>query len=175
MVSLKEQCQGSRKTSATLLHSGMDEIWLANSMECFWYPSPLTPLSPPSPQRSRPLTERENSVSKAFGEPFCGPTIPFGSMVEYHPVSAKDQAKTPPVWQKGPSWHLRWLCIVRGDHVEGRHFVADAQELQNIDASELCARRLNAKEVLVPRKREEYFTFTCAYGTVRLTGECQEL
>ena len=28
-----------------------------------------------------------------FGEPFEGPIIPFGSLVEYYPISAKDQSR----------------------------------------------------------------------------------
>ena len=28
-----------------------------------------------------------------FGEPFKGPIIPFGSLVEYHHISAKDQSR----------------------------------------------------------------------------------
>ena len=30
---------------------------------------------------------------RRFGEPFKGPIIPFGSMVEYHPISAKDLSR----------------------------------------------------------------------------------
>ena len=28
-----------------------------------------------------------------FGQPFKGPSIPFGSLVEYHPITAKDQSR----------------------------------------------------------------------------------
>ena len=28
-----------------------------------------------------------------FGQPFNGPIIPFGSLVEYHPMTAKDQSR----------------------------------------------------------------------------------
>ena len=29
---------------------------------------------------------------RRFGKPFEGPIIPFGSLVEYHPITAKDQS-----------------------------------------------------------------------------------
>ena len=29
----------------------------------------------------------------AFGQPFKGPIVPFGSLVEYYPISAKDQSR----------------------------------------------------------------------------------
>ena len=30
---------------------------------------------------------------RRFGQPFNGPIIPFGSLVEYHPITAKDQSR----------------------------------------------------------------------------------
>ena len=47
--------------------------------------------------------------------------------------------------------------------------VADIEELEQIDASELHARRLNAKEVLTPMKGEK-FIFPIADGTVKHLG-----
>ena len=32
-------------------------------------------------------------VKDVLGNPFEGPIIPFGSLVEYHPVTAKDQSR----------------------------------------------------------------------------------
>ena len=39
--------------------------------------------------------------------------------------------------------------------------MADVEELKSLDASEIHARRLSAKEVLEPKKTEEFF-FWCA-------------
>ena len=52
--------------------------------------------------------------------------------------------------------------------------VADIEELEEIDASELCARRLNAKEVLTPQ-RSGNFIFPVADGTVKIFGRGQRL
>ena len=30
---------------------------------------------------------------RRFGEPFTGPVIPFGAMVEYHPISTRDHCR----------------------------------------------------------------------------------
>ena len=46
--------------------------------------------------------------------------------------------------------------------------VADIEELEQMDASELHARRLTAKEVLTPMKGEN-FIFPVADGTVKTT------
>ena len=32
-------------------------------------------------------------MGRRFGQPFKGPIIPFGSLVEYHPTTAKDQSR----------------------------------------------------------------------------------
>ena len=47
----------------------------------------------PSAKRSRPLIRRKTQYERRFAEPFKGPVIPFGSMMEYQPVSAKDQSR----------------------------------------------------------------------------------
>ena len=52
--------------------------------------------------------------------------------------------------------------------------VANIEELEEMDASELYARRLNAKEVLTPM-RGEIFIFPIADGTVKISGEVQDL
>ena len=46
---------------------------------------------------------------------------------------------------------------------------ADVEELENLDASESHARRLNAKEINTPRSGE-HFIFPLADGTVKLSG-----
>ena len=40
---------------------------------------------------------------------------------------------------------------MRGSILRGDILVADVEELEKIDASEIYARRLNAKEVLMPK------------------------
>ena len=86
--------------------------------------------------------------------PFNGPVIQFGAMVEYHSISAKDLSR---LHQFGPKvlpgvflgYVLRAGRIWKGDNM-----VPDVEELEEMDASELQARRLNAKELLTPMKGE---------------------
>ena len=52
--------------------------------------------------------------------------------------------------------------------------VADIEKIEEMDASELHARRLNTKEVLTPMKGEN-FIFPVADGTVKVSGEDQDL
>ena len=39
------------------------------------------------------LSDGITHYERRFGIPFNGPEIPFGAMVEYHPVAAKDQSR----------------------------------------------------------------------------------
>ena len=70
-------------TSAVLLQSGLNENWWADSMECYTYLRNVTDL----------LSDGKTPYERRFGQPLKRPIIPFGSLVEYHPVSAKDQSR----------------------------------------------------------------------------------
>ena len=52
--------------------------------------------------------------------------------------------------------------------------VADIEELEEMDASEHLARRLNAKEVFTPMKGD-HIIFPVADGTVKISGGDQDL
>ena len=39
------------------------------------------------------LADRKTPYERRSGEPSEGPVIPFSSMVEYHPITAKDQSR----------------------------------------------------------------------------------
>ena len=70
-------------TSAVLLQSGLNESWWAYSIECYTYLRNVTDL----------LSDGKTPYERRFGQPFKGPIIPFGSLVEYHPITAKDQSR----------------------------------------------------------------------------------
>ena len=38
------------------------------------------------------VTDGKTPYERRFVMPFTGPVIPFGAMVEYHPISAKDRS-----------------------------------------------------------------------------------
>ena len=39
------------------------------------------------------LSDGKTQNERRFGGPFKGPIIPVGSLVEYHPITAKDQSR----------------------------------------------------------------------------------
>ena len=64
-------------TSAVLLQSGLDNEWWAGSMECHCYLRNIKIFC----------------LERRFGKPCSGPVTPFGAMVEYHPISAKELSR----------------------------------------------------------------------------------
>ena len=111
------------------------------------------------------LSDGKTPYERRFGVPFNGPIIPFGAMVEHHQISAEDPSRLHQFCPKVlPGTFLGYVLyavrIWKGDIM-----VADIEELEQMDASEIHARRLHAKEVLTPQ-RSGNFMFPVADGTV---------
>ena len=108
-----------------------------------------------------------------FGQHLEGPVIPFGAMVEYHSLSAKDLSRLHQFESLYQAYSLA-MRYTRGDSGKETFLVADIEELVQTDASEIHARRLNAKEVLTPKKGDNLM-FPVADGTVKICGGDQRL
>ena len=76
-----------------LLQSGLDNEWWADSVECYCYLRTV----------QNKLSDGKTPYERLFGMPFNGPIIPFGAMVEYHPISAKDLSCSDMHWLRGES------------------------------------------------------------------------
>ena len=132
-------------TFAALLQSGLDGKWWADSMECYCYLRNIQDL----------LSDGKTPYEKRFGMPFNGPVVPHGAMVEYHPISANDLSRLHQFGSKVlPGFFLGYVLSAEGIW-KGDVMVADIEELEEMDASKLHARRLNAKEVSTPMKNEK--------------------
>ena len=145
-------------TSAVLLQSGLDENWWADSTECYTYLRNIQDL----------LSDGKTPYERRFGKPFKGPIIPFGSLVEYYPISAKEFGK-----KVLPGLFLGY-ALYAGGIWKGDILVANIEELETMDASKIYSKRLNAKEVIFPKENGN-FIFTAADGRIKLPGRDQEL
>ena len=67
--------------SAVLLHSGLDEKWWTDSMECYCYLRNIQDF----------LSDGKTRYERRFEEPFKETVIACGSIVVYHPISATSQ------------------------------------------------------------------------------------
>ena len=152
-------CRVKEGTSAVLLQSGLNENWWADSMECYTYLRNVTDLS----------SDEKTPYERRFGQPFKGPIIPFGSLVECHSITAKDQSGKKVL----PGLFLGY-ALYAGGIWKGDVLVADLEELETMDASEIYSKRLNAKEVIFPKEKGE-FIFPTADGRISLSGRDQDL
>ena len=103
-------CRVKEGTSAELLQSSLNESWWADSMECYTYLRNVTDL----------LFDGKTPYERRFGQPYNGPMIPFHSLVEYHPITAKDHSR---IHQFGKKESLTWIVhrihSVRERNLEG--------------------------------------------------------
>ena len=135
----------NERTSAVLLQSGLDNEWWTDSMECCCHLRNIQDL----------LSDGKTPYERRFGRPFNGPVIQFGAMVEYHLFLRKTCRDCINSVQKSYQvfleYALKAVRIWKGDIL-----VADIEELEEMDASEIHAGRLNAKEVLTPMSGEKF-------------------
>ena len=150
-------------TSAVLLQSSLNESWWADSMECYTYLRNVADL----------LSDGKTPYERRFGKPFEGPIIPFGSLVEYHPITSKDQYRIHQFGKKVLPGLFLGYALYAGGIWKGDVLIADLEELETMDASEIYSKRLNANEVIFPKEGE--FTFPIADGRIKTPGGDQEL
>ena len=113
-------------------------------------------------------------VRDVLGEPFKGPIIPFGSLVECYPITAKDQSRIHQFGKKVLPGLFLGYALYAGGIWKGDKLVADIEELETMHASEIYSKRLNAKEVIFPQENGN-FNFPVADGRIKLSGGNQKL
>ena len=133
-------------------------------MECYSYLRNVQDL----------LSDGKTPCERRFGQPFKGPIIPFGSLVEYHPLTAKDKSRIHQFGKKVLPGLFLGYALYAGWIWKGDVLVADLEELETVDASEIYSKRRNAKEVIFPKERGE-FIFPIADGRIKTLGGDQDL
>ena len=80
-------------------------------------------------------------------------------LVECYPTSAKDQSRIHQFGRKVlPGLFLGYPLYAEGIW-KGDVLIADLEELETMDASEIYSKRLNAREVLFPKENGNFFFF----------------
>ena len=132
-------------------------------MECYTFLRNVTDL----------FSDGKRPLKRRFGQPFKGPIIPFGSLVEYHPITVKDQSRIHQFGKKVLPGLFLGYALYEGGIWKGDVLIADLEELETMDASEIHSKRLNAKEVIFPKQKE--FIFPIADGRIKTPGGDQDL
>ena len=140
---LRDKCGRVKEgTSAVLLQSGLDEKWWADSVECSCCLRNVQDL----------LADGKTPHDSQFGEPFKGTSFRSVQWFENHPISAKDQSRHHQCAKTVSPGTFLGCALVAGGIWQRDFTVADIEEFGKLDASEILARRLNAKEVLTSIK-----------------------
>ena len=133
-------------------------------MECSTYLRNVTDL----------LSDGKTPYERRFGQPCKGPIIPFGSLVEYYPISAKDQSRIHHFGKNVLPGLFVGHALYAGRIWKGDVLVADFEELETMDAPEIYSKRVNVKEVIFPKENGN-FIFPIADGRIKPLGGDQEL
>ena len=113
------------------------------------------------------LADGKTPYERRFGIPFNGPVNPFGAMVEYHLFSVKDLSA---LHQFGPKVLPGFGYALHAGRIWKRDImVADIEELETMDAPEIHARSLNAKEVFTPMKN------SCSQSQMEQSNSLEEI
>ena len=102
MALLKEPYAELRKG---LLQYCCNQVWMKNGGRILWNVFPICETFKISYLMGKTPSERR------FGKPCEGPSIPFGSLVEYYPILCERPVKNPSIWED--TWivpRIRSLC-----------------------------------------------------------------
>ena len=100
-------------------------------MECYTFLRNVTDL----------LSDGKTPYERRFGKPCKGPLIPFGSLVECYPITAKDQSRIHQFGKKVFPGLFLGYALYAGGIWKGDVLVADLEELETMDASEVYSKR----------------------------------
>ena len=120
-----------------------------------------------SAEQSRSL-DGKTPYERRCGEPCKGTIVPFGSL------SAKDQSRIHQFGKKVLHGIFLGYALYAEGTWKGDIMVAEVEELETMDASEIYAKRLNSKEVIFPKENGK-FMVPVADGRIKLVGGDQEL
>ena len=162
---VREQCAELRKGH---LRYCFNQVWTKSGGRIPWNATAICETFKIS------LSDGKTPYLRRFGVPFKAPVNPFGAMVEYHPISAGDLSRQHQFGSKILPGIFLGYALHAGRIWKGDIMVADIEALEKMDASEIHAKKLNAKEVLTPRSCEN-FQFPAADRTIKLSGGDQVL
>ena len=137
------QSKGRHLCSIVAIRSGWK---LVDSMECCTCLRNIQDL----------LSDGKAPYEWRFGQPLKGPIIPFGSLVEYHTTTAKIQSRIHHFGKKVLPGLFLGYALYAGRIWKGDILVADIEDLETMDASEIYSKRLHAKEVIFPQKNGKF-------------------
>ena len=112
------------------------------------------------------LSDGKTPHERRFGEPLKGPIIPSGSLVEYYPISAKDQSIIHQFGKKVLPRLFLGYALYAGGIWKGDIMVADIEELETMDASEIYSKKTQCKGSNISQRKWKFY-----YSSRRWTNQ----
>ena len=123
-----------------LLQHCCNQVWMKNGGRISWNVPAICDTI------QDPLSDGRTPYERRFDEPIKEPIIPFGSLIEYHPISVTDLSRLKVL----PVVLLAYVLYARRIW-QGDIMFADIEELEKMDTSETHAKRLDAKKVITSK------------------------
>ena len=123
----KSSAQSKGRHFCCIVAIGSDWKLVGRFHECYTHLRNVTDL----------LFDGKTPHERRFGQPFKGPTIPFGSLVENHFIIAKDQSWMHQFGKKVLLGLFLGNALYAGRIWKGDVLIADVEELETMDASEI--------------------------------------
>ena len=95
------------------------------------------------------------------------PIIPFGSLVEYYPNCAKDQSRIHQIGKKVLPRLFLGYALYAGGIWKGDVLVADLDELETMDASEIYSKKTQCKGINISQRKWK-IRFSCRRWTNKI-------
>ena len=114
----------------------------SDSMECYCYLRTSQDL----------LADGKTPYERRFGESIKGPIIPFGAQVEYLLTSEREKARIHQFGKKVLPGIFLGYALIAGRIWKENILIADIEELEKLDASEIYPRKLSAKVLITQKK-----------------------
>ena len=140
-VAQRAVCTVKEGTAVAPVRSGRPEEWWHCAMECCCYFRTVHDR----------VADGKTTVEKRYGKQFDGPFIPFGALVESIQITAMDKARVKQLGKKV----LKGICfgyVLRmGGGWSGDLMMADYEDLQQSEASEINVKRFKTQGVFVTK------------------------
>ena len=117
-------------------------------MECYTYLRNVTDL----------LSDGKTPYERRFGQPFKGPFIPFGSLVEYHPFTVKDQSRIHQFGKKVLPGLFFGYALYAGGIWKGDVLIADLEELETMGRIGNLLEKTQCERGDISQTRRLYFS-----------------
>ena len=101
------------------------------------------------------LPDGKTPYERRLGETCEGPIIPFGSLVDYYPISARDLSRIHQFGKKVLPGVFLGYAVYAGGIWKGDVLIADLEELETMDASEIYS-TIFAKEVIFAEEHGKF-------------------